>query len=215
MKPEEKEKYLTILAMFTSHDEENVGSQKGFMLNPFTIDDKVFATDGIIMVMFDKRLTFDIDGLRRMKPESVLQAIPSERNNNFSIKTAVLQEAINKSPIEDDTSFVNIKTRCHTCQGADKKCEDCEGTGTLIDEVEILNGNKRFSLGYHVIIKSSSFSVMIFNKVMQVAKILNAEEIVLTHQTENNRASIFKIGEVELMVMPTMYCDDNSILNLQ
>ena len=198
--------------MFVSED-----NLRPKFLKPFFINDLAIATNAHALIFFDKtlceeKLTPYID-----KPESILSVIPNERNENFSIPIETIKAAIAKCPLIDEIK--EEKITCDACDGEgtveyefdygyksyelEGDCPVCNGEGSTGKDIP--TGNRVVDMFTPIKIKNSCFSAFYLNKLVQVAKILNKDSIVLTLMTGKNNTTIFKIDNVEIILMPLMF----------
>jgi len=197
--------YTKILKMFVSTEQ-----WRGWMRKPFVIGDIACATDSYIMAITPKINTEVFDSLEEKHELNVLNIMPEGRNKNdvFSIKD--IKALIEKAPKEKD--YDEKENECSECNGSgdvyweyngyDKEgdCPECDGTGTTTRR--IYNGKRVVS--YHAMIKigNSYFKVSILQRIVEAADAINESTLTLANQTESNKESIFKSGDIEFLIMP-------------
>ena len=186
-----EEKYNKVLSLFKGTD-----PNREFLNNPFIAGDYAMATDAFCLVLFDKTLVEGIGDPKNYDPKNVLSIIPKERNISFLITVETLKLAISKLPESQDL--------CNCCDGTGKvkweflhhkkdgDCPEC-------------NGKIAPQLCSKIKIGTSVFIGTRIKKLIKTAEILGVEEISLVYQTTANKSSVFKIGTVEVMIMPSMY----------
>ena len=197
--------YSKILKMFVSTEQ-----MRGWMCKPFLIGDMAYSTDAYIMAITPKINTEVFDSLEEKQAANVLKIIPEGRNKNdiFSIKD--IKALIEITPTEKE--YEEKENECSECNGSgevyweyngyDKEddCPECDGDGTTARR--IYNGKRVIS--YHAMIKigNSYFKVSILQRIVEAADALNKSTLTLANQTESNKESIFKSGDIEFLIMP-------------
>lgn len=201
--------YDDILKMFVSED-----TLRPQFLKPFFIDNLAIATDAHSLVFFDKNLCDENLLPFDRKPESVLSVIPKERNENFLISIESLKSAISKCPLIDEMK--DNKKTCNACYGEgdveyvfeyggmdyelEHECPVCDGEGTIGKDIP--TGNKITDKDAPIKIKHSCFSVNYISKLIRIAETLGEDKIFLTLSTGKHNITVFKIKNVELLLMP-------------
>jgi len=197
--------YTKILEMFVSTEQFRV-----WMCKPFAIGDMAYATDAYIMAITPKINTEVFDSLEEKHELNVLKIIPEGRNKNdvFSIKD--IKALIEKSPTERD--YDEKETHCSECDGSgevlwkyngydkEDECPECDGKGTTT--IRIDNGKRVLSYISMIKIGNSFFKVAILQRIVKAADALNESTLSLTNQTQSNKESIFKSGDMEFLIMP-------------
>lgn len=210
--------YATILNMFKSDDDI-----RQHFLKPFVINDFAIATDANCMVFFDKNLCPGIEPFTGKDANGIIGVIPTERNVDFNITVETLQEAINTSPLVDEFLLEEKRKKCDACDGDGEveykfshgrkyhtlecECPECYGEGEIIGEVKTPTGKQVIDLDGFIKIRFSTFSIRNMLRIIEVAKILKQDVITLTYMVKEFSPSIFKIGNVEILVMPIITND--------
>lgn len=212
-----KNNYDKILAMFISNDE----TLTSYIQKPFTIDENVFCTDTIQFVFFNKSLLSDFENINEQLEnikQNVLKVIPL--NNMYkALSLELLTEAISAVPLVDDFDIKTEEGICDACYGTgdvdftfehnfkdyelEGECPICEGTGKSIQKEEILNGKKVLDPEANIQILSSTFRIKYVLKLKEIAELLNEKHIYILHHLSNMGCTVFKIGEVNILLMPT------------
>jgi len=192
-------------ALLMCIDEEN--ELRSWMNAPFEANNFACATEGHLMLIFDKEL---VEGqkLGVTPSHNVMKVIPQTMNKNFSIKISLLEEAISKTPLIEE--IIETETECKECDGDgeimcdycgfEHTCENCKGEGMIYTSTPT---GKMIPDGSSVIlIGNSNFSVKMLLKMVEIAKELLQEEITLVYQETPFNVSVFKISEATLLLMP-------------
>lgn len=211
--------YDVILEMYKSNDDLRV-----YFTSPFFINDLAIATDASAMVFFDKKLCKKLDFFSGKDPDNIIKVIPVTRNESFVFSLDTLNNALSKCPLIDEILIEESEEECDECDGEgfveyeydgkltthtiERDCPVCDGEGSKITEVKTPTGQKVLDLSKNIQIKQSSFSAKQLSKLAKVAELLNEKNITLTYQVASNQGSIFSIGNVEILVMPTMMSND-------
>jgi len=197
--------YSKILEMFVSTEKFRV-----WMCKPFVIGDMAYATDAYIMAITPKINTEVFDYFDEKQAANVLNIIPEGRNRNdvFSIKD--INWLIEIAPTEKE--YEEKENECSECNGSgevyweyngyDKEddCPECDGDGTTTRRIY----NGKIVVSYYAMIKigNSYFKVSILQRIVKAVEALNESTLTLTNQTESNKESIFKSGDIEFLIMP-------------
>ncbi len=217
--------YEKILRLFT----DNGNTMREWSNAPFSIAHRTMATDGHALVYFDKKLSPQ----KELQPEhsEKVVAIIKPHNCSHIISVHPISEAIEKNRTEDGYDEVGEDVDCPACDGCgavewefewkgvthttDRECPVCEGEGLESSKQHIPNGKKILPEidGWNTIrIGLSIFGLRQLDRVLETAKLLNTETIELVCQEEKYKCSIFKVGEVEVLVMPFMESDTTEII---
>lgn len=84
-----------------------------------------------------------------------------------------------------------------SCCGHENDCEDCEGTGKQEGE-----GIELFS-EYKVLLDGKKYNITYIDIIIRTAIITEVKEITIT-KTALTKATIFHVGDFEILLMPTM-----------
>lgn len=211
--------YDVILEMYKSSDDLRVQFTK-----PFFINDLAISTDASSMVFFDKKLCKELEYFTGKDPNNIISIIPTLRNESFNFSLEILNNALAKCPLIDEILIEETEEECEECDGegcveyeyksklksfyTEMDCPICDGQGIFTTETKTPTGNKVLDLDKSIQIKQSSFAAKQLSKLAKVAELLNENTITLVYQIAAQQGSIFKIGQVEILVMPTMLFDN-------
>jgi hypothetical protein len=211
METTEFNKYEKVLDMFRSQGD----CRATWMHNPFIVNDKAMSTDGHFLAVADRALTPAYEFLDQKNKATVLNALPAERNQNFVISVDDLLSIVKMAPMVPDIEVDN--TECDACSGTGEveldffhngktydvevDCPVCDGYGSIEKKVEssvkmVLDPGKKIAIGLCV------FNARFIAKLIEVANIFEVSDVQLVYQVGANSPSIFKIGEVEIFLMP-------------
>ena len=194
-------------ALLMCIDEENERSP--WMNAPFEVNNFACATEGHLMLIFDKKL---VEGqkLGVTPSHDVIEVIPQMMNKNFNIKISLLEEAISKTPLIEE--IIETETECKECDGDgevmcdycgfEHTCENCKGEGMIYTSTP--TGKMIPDESNIIVISNSNFSVKMLLKMVEIAKELLQEEIILAYQVNDVNVSVFKISEATLLLMPVI-----------
>jgi hypothetical protein len=188
------------------------------MLKPFVVGNKTYATDATTLVRCDiDKINFEFENLE--KPPKVEAAIPEINTSEIiDIDDIDWGSLMNK----DETIGDGNDVECGHCCG-DGNCEDsfpykgklynfeyecpvCEGSGYEEEERQIPTGNKTFGPFDMVKFKNIYFYATKFYKLKKVKDLIGGN-VELISYNENYKGTMFRIGNVEILIMP---CINNS-----
>lgn len=212
-----KKKYEKILDLFVSKDE-----MRDWMCKPFIIEDKIFSTDGTILVAFDKNNINDLSSIPIAPAKRTENIYPLEINLNKEITISHLKDCFKKVKVVEDYDIIENKTECDECDGKgtvtftyeDKKgeehdsiedCPICDGHGDHIEENEKPNGKLVYDDKSICMIGNYHFKSTKIEAILKVAESLNADSFKITYQKETNGASMFRVLDVDLLIMPIYF----------
>jgi hypothetical protein len=202
--------FLTLLNRFKSND-----YRRDWMTTPFNVENKTVATNGYILIATPLQEGFD-DLSNKTKG---VYPMPFILDNKISVLE--LKQKLNDFPKVD--CFDEEEKECDACDGygevdfyfshngedyeREEECPVCEGNGIIEKISKTPNGKKELDYNKFFGIGNSVFNVARIEELLEVAETLESDEITLVNQTQPNKASLFKIKEVEILLMPTM-CND-------
>lgn len=200
--------YNILLNNFVSFE-----GNRNWMTRPFSINEIAISTNDKCLIFFNKNLVSEIDELQEDKKENVLSKIPTDRNENFEIKLLDLEKSFKdinlggflKCDACNGSGTVEYEFRHNVMDYKEKhECPVCEGFGQIENLVDCF-----------IDIKKCRFSVKLINYLIFTANKLQSETIELVYQIRPNAANVFKIKDVEILIMPAFIDSDNDvILNL-
>ena len=186
-----------------------------WMQEPFYCLDKTMSTNSQVALITPK-----IDGYEDYSDRTkFLLDIPRVLDININVPD--IRNAINKVPLIDDYD-TEIK-ECEDCEGnglvdfifIDSNCNEhieevpcpvCDGEGDV--SVKIPNGGKILDENYAIKIKDSLFSARWVNELLYIAEVLRVDYVTLISQEDATKPSIFKIKNVEFLIMPLVSSDN-------
>lgn len=186
-----------------------------WMQEPFNCLDKTISTNSNVALITNK-----IDGYEDHSDRTkFLLDIP--RKLDIKIKVSDIRSAINKVPLVDDYDL-EIK-ECEDCEGngevdfifIDSNCSEhieefpcpvCDGDGEIA--VETPNGSKILDEDYAIKIKDSLISARWVSELLYIAEVLRVDYVTLIGQEGATKPSIFKIKDVEFLIMPFVSSDN-------
>jgi hypothetical protein len=198
--------YKSILKYFVSDDE-----MKAWMLKPFNSKNKTFATNSCCMLV----VPF-IDGFID-RTEKVGGIYPIEHKISKSIFINEIKEKLAEFPLVDSYDVTEIETECDACDGngivdfefyhkethtLEHDCPICDGKGVHYEEQKKLNGKKEIDSNKYFKIGVCVFHIDRIKELILASELLNECEVVIVNQDGSSLPTLFKIGEVELLLMP-------------
>jgi hypothetical protein len=200
-----------------------IDKYRDWMTKPFKIGDKVYSTDAYFLAIMDLEKFPNID-FEEFPPSKLKGILPEGRNSDLKINVAEIQSIFKKAPHQDcyDTEGVDID--CKECDGEgeveweydsytrDMDCPVCEGGGRTSLSKEIKNGKTRIEDHLFITIGNSRFYANKFQKLINSAIKLESTEITLTYQHDSAHGSLFKIGDLEVILMPCRVNDSDNVI---
>jgi hypothetical protein len=200
--------YITILNHFTGQDKF-----RDWLNTPFHALGKAMATDGNKLVAVP--LCDLMEDLTDHSEKVWKLWQPANMEVNISIDH--LQTVIEQFPRID--CYDMEKKECKACRGngdvdfefcykydtyrMNGECPVCEGEGLTLQESGKPNGKTELDPAAYFKIGNSYFRANLIMDLLFVATKLNSD-IVLINQTEPNKPSIFRVKDVEILLMSTM-----------
>jgi len=186
------------------------------MLKPFIVGNKTYATDGYTLICCDtEKIDFEYEN--NEPPLKVEAAIPEINTSEIiDIDAVDWVSLMNK----DETIGDGNNVECGHCDGEgtcddsvfykskfynfEYECPVCHGSGYEEKENQIPTGNKTFGSNDMVRFKETHFYATKFYKLKKV-KDLIGENIELISYNKNNKGVLFRIGFLDVLIMPSMY----------
>lgn len=198
--------HLSLLNKFKSNDGYN-----NWIDQPFNVFDKTVSTNRYILIATPLKKGFTD------KSEKVKSVYPMVHNMERVIKINEIKQKLN--------GFESEHKDCPACHGVgevdfkfkfdgqtyetEAECPVCDGKAIIELESEKTNEKKEFDYNKFFAIGNSVFNVARIDELLDIAKKLQCEEVILVNQTQSNKPSLFKIKDVEVLLMP-MSCSDFS-----
>jgi hypothetical protein len=200
MKPD----YDSILPLFFDAEDRNPGFRQ-----PNTTGDFVWATDRHVLVTVPRRLLRkDYPSHEKAPRVEPVLAATHLYDNPVPLKTRDLMAILAQIPKEKQDKWV----ACPECEGSGgeecfccghtTKCEHCDGEGEVKVEDSLAPLVYPFE-GYGIGIGKAVFSPLFVGVLEAVLAELDAPEFLLAGGAEN-RQHLFRIGEVDVILMPKM-----------
>lgn len=202
--------FITLLNRFKSND-----WRRDWMAKPFNVGNRTVSTNAYILISTPLQEGFE-DLSNKTKG-----VYPMDFNLDTKILVSELKQKLNDFPKVD--CFDEEEKECDACNGygdvdfefshngkdyeSNQDCPVCDGSGVFNTVSKTPNGKKELDYNKFFGIGNSVFNVARIEELLTVAETLEADEITLVNQTQPNKASLFKIKEVEVLLMPTM-CND-------
>lgn len=213
-----KNKYEEVLNIFTAKEDRPYTE---WMRKPFELDDKAIATDTYSMALINRNLLNNIAKIPDLNKKSVATVIEMAKARVTNVVTIEqLDIAINACPLVDEYVDSDYDSACKACNGFGNvgwsfmfknrdyqyqhDCPVCDGEGSVVLTREISTGNKTPDKSKLITIGLATFNVDIIQKLFETAEILAESEIKVISQNNNHTATIFQIGNVEIIAMPTV-----------
>lgn len=186
-----------------------------WMQEPFNCLDKTMSTNSQVVLIIDKIGDYkDYSDRARF-----LLDIP--RDLDIKIKVSDIQSAINKVPLVDgydleikecedcevtgEVEFIFVDSNCNE-HIEEFPCPVCDGEGDI--EFKTPNGTKIPDEDYSIKIKDSLISVRCVSELLYIAEHLKTDYVTLISQEGATKPSIFKINDVEFLIMPLVSSDN-------
>lgn len=209
--------FLTLLNRFTN---KNDFYSRDWMAQPFNVGNKTVSTNAHILIATPLQEGFE-DMSNKTKE---VYPMPFILENKISVSE--LKQKLNDFPKVD--CFDEEEKKCDACTGfgdvdfefyhngknyeSNQDCPVCDGSGVLNIVSKTPNGKKELDYNKFFGIGNSVFNVARIEELLEVAEALDADEITLVNQTQPNKPSLFKIKEVEVLLMPIMCNDVTSVV---
>lgn len=202
--------YSAVLELFTCKDI----TRKEWSLKPFRIEGNVYATDFYCMVWFDEKLIPSAQEIIIHDNPKVLSVIPIGSNIRKQITIDDIKTAISHCPTEKDFDWVGEDIVCKECNGdgdvvweyneyqKEFECPKCDGEGLTSKRRQKYNGKQVVTDASLIKIKRSYFSAKFLQRIIDLAELLNESSVTLVNQPTPDKANLFEMGNVSLLIMP-------------
>ncbi len=211
--------YDEIVKLFTSTD-----TYREWMIEPFIIDDYVYATDGHALIKVPKKCVInDYEPIKESIRESIARIMPDKKQLKYTIKIAELKEAITSIPKIEEFRNVESDYTCKECEGNGEveweyegytdyfDCPVCNGDKKLSKNHVIKTGRKIYDKNHFIDIKKSRFKEKYLSKIVAIANYIKSDSIILLSQKEPNSMSLFSMNDIEILIMPINQTDEQSV----
>jgi hypothetical protein len=214
-----REMYFEVLTSFCGNDR-----YREWMNTPFVVGNKAHSTDAYFLTIIDAEKVEGFEKLPKENAKKFHGIIPTDRNVEIEIKTKRIKTDFEKAPQIDAYDIVGEDIDCLECDGhgeveweyenhtKDFDCPVCDGEGKSSVSKQIKNGKTRIDDYLCVKIGNSFFAADKIEKVLKTAEKINAKNITLTYQDTPNKGSIFKLNDLEILVMPYMQNDNQKVI---
>lgn len=215
--------YNKVLELFTFKKKNTLTE---YATSPFLFKGFALATDFNSMVLIPEALTEGIKPVGEDVKANFLapSVVPEDKSGTFVISIDTLKEAISKCDTEEGYDTLGEDIECKECKGSgevewsydnhtkDDDCPICKGDGLSQKSYKKKNGKKQLIGWNKGLIKDSAFAAHLVEKIVLAAEILGVNEVTLLSQRARNSSSLFKVGDVEVLLMPIMYEDEDTEL---
>ncbi len=209
-------KYQEILDLFVSKDQ-----LRDWMTRPFIINNKIFATNGWALVSFNLTNLKVLGDVGYYKEDKLNMIYPFEPNLDNTYSIDYLKECFKSVPLVEDYDEEVKESLCDECDNSgvvtftyiDSKCKDhelngecpiCDGMGKISHSIKKPNGKMIEDPDSKCRIGNSLFFANKIKHILEVAELLGVNEFKHIYQGTPVEKNLFKIGDVELLLMPTM-----------
>lgn len=199
---------------------------RDWMNKPFKMGDSIYATDAsIIAKVSEKIVSGKYSGVDDKYIQLILPLFDFEPKNLLTISIKEISEVISKVELVDEYLDTDTEGSCNECNGEgeveweydiytrDMDCPVCDGNGTITEEKRTKTGNKVLHVDLYIDIKVCRFSIAMISQLVLFAETVGVEEIEVINQTFPNRVTVFKVGEVELGLMPVTISGDMKVIH--
>lgn len=209
--------YYEILKYFCSTDK-----YRDWLTKPFKIGNKIHSSDAHFLVTTDLSKVKADEEIKEIDPKKLNNVLITDTNTKLVLNVKEIKEVFKKAPQEDCYDFKGQDVECRECDGygwveweykhhtKDTDCPICDGEGKTSLAKKIKNGETKIEEHLTIEIGTSLFYVNKFQRLIYVADKLGEKEITLIYQSTPNKGNLFKIKDLEILVMPCMRSDDNN-----
>ena len=201
--------YNEILYHFADQNDD----LRQWMKSPFNSGDKTFATDGKRLVAVPQ-----IEGFEDQSSK-IKGIYPMLSSMDFIIPVIELKDKLSNFPMVDSFDETEDENECSACDGTGEielafyhnsksynipaTCPVCDGDGLVNQTKRISNGKKEIDKTKFFQIGVCFFTPKSIEEVIFIAEKIEAESVNIVSQIGDTSPNLFKIKEVELIVMPT------------
>ena len=224
-KPKLGDVFRSSLNMFLSNDD-----LRPALKSPFIQNDLVFATDGSIILCFDKSKLNEVDFESHEKAPNALAVIPDGENMNVVFETQHLRSVIAKSKNEVSKRYKVKVTTCPDCDGKcvvdfeytdyklkrheiEHDCPTCDGEGMLEMVANLATGEVDVDgFGEYLFWNDTLFMTDYFEKIVKVAEMFEQNTVRLVHRNSNTSLHKFIVGDCTICLMPVYRSDEWDVI---
>lgn len=193
--------------IFLNDDARTEWMRKAHLHNGF-----VFATDSYSAIKAPKEFC-DFEVAQSEYVSDKIESLLKEPNTDHILKLNINE--FEKYKVIDDYDTEEISVECSECEGSGEVeweysthtmytrmdvCPVCDGDGVVDDFTRKLNGDKVFG-EFYIGCGNSFFTIKNFHKLALISE-MTKEDVHIIYQGENNDVSVFKIGHLEVYIMP-------------
>lgn len=209
-------KLSEVFSIFYGYD-----AMRPVMQKPFVVGDYTYATDGYTLVRC-KSEQIDFEFENKETPLNADGAIPIINKSEI-----VDLDCIDWASMmtKDETIGDGNDVECGHCKGEggcddslyykgkfynyEYECPVCDGSGYEQEEQWIPTGNKTFRHTDMVRFKDTTFYARNFYKLKKVKDIIGGDIELISH-TGKDKGAMFKIGFLEILIMPCFSHSENN-----
>lgn len=210
-----------VFSLFTGFD-----GLRQWMSKPFEQDGFIYATDSMVLIRISKSIINEVfDSIEKPICQSI---IPS---SNCSELISVNNIDFEQYKTENELIESVDEKECGLCDGSGKMtesyyhngkyyeatfdCPVCDGTGYEERSRMIPSGKLTFNSSIRIRIKDNLFDLKRFYKLVEVKQLINCD-IYLIHNPSDLHGALFKVGDFEILLMPTSAneSDCEAVLNI-
>lgn len=217
--------FRSSLNMFLSNDD-----LRPALKSPFIQNDLVFATDGSIILCFEKSKLNEIDFESHEKAPNALAVIPDGENMNVVFETQHLRNTVTKSKNEVSKRYKVKVTNCPDCDGKcvvdfeytdyklkrheiEHDCPTCDGEGMLEMVTNLANGEADVDgFGEYLFWNDTLFMTDYFDKIVKVAEMFEQKTIRLVQRNSDTSLHKFIVGDCTICLMPVYRSDEWDVI---
>ena len=205
-----------VFSLFCSTDE-----MRPQLLKPFKNGNYTYATDGTIMVRCEnERIDFEYEN--NETPPNAEKIVPEVNMSEILDLDAIDWVSLMNT---DETIGDGNDVECGHCDGQgsvednflykgkfydfEYECPVCDGSGYEEEEKEIPTGRKNFGAGDKIKLKNTFFVARKFYKIKMVKDIIGGD-VELISYNGHDKAVVFKIQFLEIIIMPILFDDENA-----
>lgn len=207
----------------TLHESLNMfkryGMSDDWMSRPFSIENHIYATDGIAIFRVNKKLFMDTSQyLENDKYVSIIKEKFRDDSSSITYYSSQrLESVIKKIPLVDEYLETDEQGNCDVCDGFGEvewefeehtkmdDCPVCDGYGKIEIEKRTPTGHKVMDQNIRIRIKNSNFNNELIEKLLRCCKMLGIETFSLIKQTSINEPTLFRLtDDIEIVLMPVL-----------